>query len=357
MKIPVIRLVKSTEAQPRPAIIAAVAVEGTRATAALVDDRGYPLVERSVEFSRPGLRVVAMGIARLLIDVGSSAERGDRELTAIGVSVPGYVDPEDDRVTIPKRPGTPEPAIVWNRVALKEAIRAELGAELGAEPGAARTYSTQCPIVLSARSAACVSAEAWTGAAHGETNVVFLSIDDKIDAGLLVDGRIVCGSAGRAGAVGWFGLTETFRKEFEEAGCLTLEGGRGAVVRRTIESWTNEKGSLVSRLSVTHPSDISPEMVLRAARGGDALALRVVGDLCSWIGRGVADLISTLNPAVVVIGGGFGNALKPFLGELRREARRWAEPGAGRQCRIVAASLGAKGALIGAARLAMLARD
>jgi glucokinase len=98
-------------------------------------------------------------------------------------------------------------------------------------------------------------------------------------------------------------------------------------------------------------------MVLRAARAGDAFALRIVEDLQKWIGRGIADLISLLNPEVITIGGEFGSGLKPFYGDLRRDVRRWAQPASARQCRIVAASAGRNAALIGAARLAQLQKS
>lgn len=341
--MPSIRSAKPADSRTHRQVIAAVAIQDTGATAALVDDRGHLLVEQRADYPR-GLRFVSAGIARLLVEVGSSREREGNAVAAIGVSVPGYVNPEGDRVTIPKRAG-------WNRVALKETLAAEIAA-LKAQS----VYTAQCPIVLSSRNAACVAGEGWTGAARGESDVVFVSIEDEIEAGLLVDGRVVRGSSGRAGAAGWFALSEAYRKEFEDSGCLSVEGGRRSVVRRTIEAWTDHKHSVVSRLSVTDAAELTPEMVIRAARGGDPLASQVVTDLCNWIGRGVADLISMLNPEVVVIGGDFGIALKPFLGDLRREARRWVEPGAGRQCRIVGASLGAKSALIGAARLAMQPR-
>ncbi|MGH9767773.1 MAG: ROK family protein, partial [Blastocatellia bacterium] len=77
-----------------------------------------------------------------------------------------------------------------------------------------------------------------------------------------------------------------------------------------------------------------------------------VNETCRWIGRGVANLISILNPDAVVIGGRVGSMLKPYLDEIRDEASKWTMPASSHQCRIVNATLGDKAALIGAARLA-----
>jgi glucokinase len=79
-----------------------------------------------------------------------------------------------------------------------------------------------------------------------------------------------------------------------------------------------------------------------------------VHETCAWVGRATANLISLLNPEAVVLGGAFSLALKPFLADIRREAKRWAAPTNARQCSIVAAKLGDQAALLGAARLAWL---
>ena len=92
--------------------------------------------------------------------------------------------------------------------------------------------------------------------------------------------------------------------------------------------------------------------IIRAARGGDSLALSAINETCRWIGRGVANLVSILNPDAIVIGGQIGLTLKPYLDQIREEVLRWAMPASARQCRIASAALGDKAALIGAARLA-----
>ncbi len=101
-------------------------------------------------------------------------------------------------------------------------------------------------------------------------------------------------------------------------------------------------------------AQLDDAVIIRAARGSDSLALNSVTASCRWIGRGVANMISILNPDVVVIGGRAGLMLKPYLDEIREEAALWAMPASARQSRIVNATLGERAALLGAARLAFL---
>jgi glucokinase len=155
-----------------------------------------------------------------------------------------------------------------------------------------------------------------------------------------------------AGAAGWFALGENFKHEFESRGCLTAEAASSALKRRAVEGWNGNAKSVIGNLIKDDPAHLDDAAIIRAARGGDALALDSVNQTCRWIGRGVANLISILNPDAIVIGGRIGLALKPHLDQIREEAVRWAMPASARQCRIASATLGDKAALIGAAKLA-----
>jgi glucokinase len=209
-------------------------------------------------------------------------------------------------------------------------------------------------MVINSRAAAMAAGEAWAGAARGKNNVVYLSIGEEIEAGIIVDWRVMPGAGGLAGAAGWLALSESFKHEFESRGCLTAEAASAALKRRIIEGWDGSAKSMIGHVIKDDLAHLDDDAIIRAARGSDALALNSVNVTCRWIGRGVANLISILNPDVIVIGGRAGLALKPFLEEIREEAARWTMPASARQCRIVNAALGDKAALLGTARLSFL---
>ncbi len=204
---------------------------------------------------------------------------------------------------------------------------------------------------MNSRRVAAVAGESWCGAASGAENAVVITLGEKIDAGLLVEGRIVRGRSARAGAIGWLALCENYRDEFTAIGCLNVEAGRQSLTRRAVEAWSGNSESLLARL---HATDLTPATIIRAARAGDRVALAAVGAVCEWVGRAIADLVSTLNPEVVVVRGDLARDLRPFLPQIRQNARRWAFPQAMKDCRIVPSFLGPHGPLIGAARLAQL---
>ncbi|HZF39078.1 MAG TPA: ROK family protein, partial [Blastocatellia bacterium] len=270
-----------------------------------------------------------------------------------GFSVAGLIDPATGRVSIPGLKG-------WTRVALRQMIEEELkgaGIDVRVPPDERRARAkygdSAFPVmVINSRAAAMAAGEAWLGAARGKNNVVYLSIGEDIEAGIMVDGRVAHGAGGMAGAAGWFALGDNFKQEFESRGCLTVEAAGAALKRRVIEGWDGDAKSVVGNLIKEDLAHLDDAAIIRAARGGDALAINSVNETCRWIGRGVANLVSILNPDAIVIGGRLGLTLKPYLDQIREEAGRWAMPASARQCRVANSTLGDRAALIGAARLA-----
>src|SRR5262249_60365946 len=138
---------------------------------------------------------------------------------------------------------------------------------------------------------------------------------------------------GWAGAAGWLALSESFKQEFESRGCLTAEAAGAALKRRVIEGWDGSAKSVIGHVIKDDMAHLDDAAIIRAARGGDALALTSVNATCRWIGRGVANLISILNPDVIVIGGRAGLMLIPFLDEIREEPGKWTMPASPRHMR------------------------
>ncbi len=350
-----LKVIASRTAKPESKpLVMGVEFNQNQISVALVDDQARVIAERRFATPQRTTRAATTAIAGTLIELAGSKERESNPIVAIGISVAGLVDPPTGRVSLNNLRG-------WTRVPFGQLLEESLD-ESGHDirmPMAekrARAHHVESghpPIVVSSRASAMAAAESWHGAARGKSNVVYLSVGSTIEAGILCDNRVLAGSAGSAGAAGWLAVGQEFKHEYEFNGCLSAEATIASLARRAVEENTGYDGSMLGGL-IQSGADFDATTIIRAARGGDKLAVKVVGDTCRWLGRGVANLISILNPETVVIGGEFGSALKPFLDDVREEARRWAEPNAARQCRILAASVGETAGLIGAARLAWL---
>jgi glucokinase len=292
-------------------VVLAIDLGGTKVSFAVVDAAGAVRARTKRPSHEGGAAVSCEALAASAADTVRAAGLEWADVRAAGVVVPGIYDPATGRAWAPN---------LWGRdeVALGDELRRHL----------------PVPVVIDSDRSGYVLGEAWRGAARGSTDVVFLAVGTGIGAGILSHGRLVRGRGGIAGAVGWFALDPRWREDYGRMGGFETEAAGPALARRL--------------------GAASAEDVTAAARRGDPAARRAVDETVEWLAMGVANLISALNPQVVVLGGGLMQASDLFLEPLRHAVRRWAQPLAVDQCRIEPTALGEDAALFGAARLAFL---
>jgi glucokinase len=289
----------------------AIDLGGTKASFAVIDSSGAVL-SRSKRPSHEGAAAMSFdALATAATGTVHAAGLAWTDVRAAGVVVPGIYDTATGRAWAPN---------LWGRGEVP--LLAELRERL------------PIPVVIDSDRSGYVLGEAWQGAARGCTDVVFLAVGTGIGAGILSNGRLVRGSGGIAGAVGWFALDPRWREDYGRMGSFEAEAAGPALARRA--------------------GAASSEEVAEAARRGDPAACRAVDETVKWLAMGTANLISALDPQIVVLGGGLMQAADLFLEPLRHAARRWAQPIAARRCRIELTRLGEDAALFGAARLALL---
>lgn len=292
-----------------------VDVGGTKIAAAVVDSEGK---------AGPKIKVPTEqhDTARSIGQIAETAHRaadeaGVRwsEISAVGVAIPGIYYAGSGKVWAPNLPG-------WNHIPL----RAELAGKVAS------------PVVIDSDRAACVTGEQWLGAARGLSDVIFLTVGTGIGAGIISGGRLVRGAGDIAGAVGWFAVDPHKKEIYRRMGCLEAECAGPSLARRA-------------------GGEITTEAVIDRARQGDPFAARVVEETIRYLAMGVANLVSTFNPRMIVLGGGLMQAGDLFLEPLRREMLEWAQPIAASQARLELSRLGEDAGVIGAARLAFLERE
>jgi glucokinase len=222
---------------------------------------------------------------------------------------------------------------------------------VAAAAGAARV--TTLPRVVSTGSAVAL-AEQWCGAAQGATSVVALVMDERVSAGLVDDGRVFEGAHGLACAAGWLALNPVERDDYRRYGSLEAEVGAGGIVRRLV--WRLRAGETSAALAMAggEVSALTVAHVFEAARRGDAVAVGVVRDTTRYIGMAIANVVTLLDPQIVVLGGQVAEAGDLVIEPSRAEAARRVAPAMAAVLRVVPGALGAEAAALGAARAAMI---
>lgn len=304
-------------------------VGGTKISAGLFSAQGRMSGRKRVRVDRSSPEKPMLQIVALIRGLEREARRKGAGLRAIGICIPGVVFGRSGRVWAPNIAG-------WDRFPLRDRL----------------AMKTKTPLVIGSDRSAYVLGEQWCGAARGKKDVVFLAVGTGIGAGILSGGRLVRGSGDIAGAVGWFALDPRFREEYGVMGGFEAEASGGSVGRKAREFLRAGETSLLRDMVGGKVDKVMAETVVGAARSGDALARHILTTAVSYLGMGIANIVSILNPEMIVLGGGLFQAGEFLLRPVRKEFKIWAQPLAAKKVRLVLSSLGEDTGLYGAAKLA-----
>jgi glucokinase len=289
--------------------VVAVDLGGTKLTTAVVDATGNVIYRKKVAVERGSVGTCVEQIAHAVAQAISTADKS-QQVRAIGVIVPGIYFADTGNVWAPN---------LWGHEQVP--LRTELERTLA------------MPVVIDSDRAGYVLGEQWLGVARGLDDVVFLAVGTGIGAGIIAGGHLLRGSGDISGAVGWFALNAHHQGIYEQVGCWEAESAGPGLARRVGAN--------------------SAEEVIAVARNGNALAINAVQESARYLGMGIANIVSILNPQMIVLGGGLMQAADLFLDTVNHVMAEWAQPIAAQQVRIDITSLGEDAGLLGAARLAL----
>jgi predicted NBD/HSP70 family sugar kinase len=309
----------TVHAAPEGAVVLAISIAVHWLTVAVVGLGGQVLdrVRRDRVGAPPTLDQTladALDMGRSMLQRPGVRER----LVGVGVAAQGPVRSDDGYVHM-------APNLGWTAVPLAERV--------------ARLFELQVPVVVRNEADLGARAEHLRGAGVGVDDLIYLSCDVGVGAGIVTGGRPLVGARGYAGEVGHVAVDpEGLACGCGSHGCWETVVGERALLR---EAGRDVDGG---------PREV--EAVLRAAETGEPAAVRSVRALGRWLGIGMAGLVNTFDPRVVVLGGLF--ARLPSLARETVDAELAARvmPVARDPVRIVASALGDDAPLLGAAERA-----
>ena len=304
-------------------------VGGTKISAALFTAGGRMLGRTKVPLVKGTAEKPVRQIIAIIRELEALARKRKGKIRAVGICIPGIVYAKSGKVWAPSIRG-------WDHFSLRDRLAAK----------------TRVPIVLDSDRSAYVLGEQWRGIARGKKDVVFLAVGTGIGAGILSGGRVCRGSKDISGAVGWFALDPRFRDEYAAMGCFEAESSGGSIGRKARELLEAGELSLMVKLVKGKIEAVTAETVVKAARRGDPLACHILDTAVVYLAMGIANIVSILNPEMIVLGGGLFQAGKLLFDPARKEFKKWAQPLAAKKVRLELSSLGENTGLYGAAKLA-----
>jgi glucokinase len=220
-----------------------------------------------------------------------------RRLVAVGLAVPGVIDALAGRVefTVALSPA-------WN----------------GFVATAALERLVSLPTVLINDAQAATLGEHVHGGGQGYRDFVCVTVGTGIGGGLVLDGRLYAGSRGMSGLVGH----TTVVPNGPVCGC----GNRGCVemyASGTAITRAARAARAEGRLGeLPEAGDPSSRTLAAAARAGNPVAREIYAEAGTYLGIALGNVVCTLNPRAIVVGGGVSQAGDLLLDPIRREIER-----------------------------------
>lgn len=324
------------EPQPGPPVdafdrasppVVGVDLGGTYIRAALAGERGVLLERRKVEtHAREGVEAVVERIVRAVEEV-----RGGTAVAALGICSPGPLSSRTGIVySPPNLPG-------WSDVPLVALLEERLGV----------------PVFLGNDANAAALGEHKYGAGRGIGHMIYVTVSTGVGGGVISDGRLLEGRHGAAGEVGHVVLEPDGPPcNCGNRGCLEALISGTAIARQAREAIAAGRETSIEQLARTDPHGVTAEVVVRAARGGDALAGELLERAGRWLGLALIGLVHLFDTQVIVVGGGVTNAGELLMKPARDTMFAGLMPIFKENLEVVAPDLGADAGLYGAVALA-----
>jgi predicted NBD/HSP70 family sugar kinase len=242
------------------------------------------------------------------------------------VALPGLVDAASGALLV-------APNLGWNEVGVVDELHERLA-------------GPAFPLAADNEANLAALAELWEGTARGLSDVLYVSGEIGVGAGIIVGGELFRGSQGFGGEFGHMTIDANGRPcACGSRGCLETLAG--------LEPLLESAGLDPAGASTTAGSGEPVSALATRARMGDQQALEALVDAGHWLGIGIASAANLLNFQAVVLGGFFAQLATWLAAPIARElethvlASEWGVP------RLLPSTLGPEAAVRGAAALSL----
>jgi len=320
--------------EPRPPFYLGIDLGGTNIKSGVVDDSARSLSSISIETQAdkgPEAGVESLAEAGRLA-VEASGLKWD-QIAGVGLGSPGTMDLARGMLLEP--PNLPG----WNQLPIRDLLAEKLGR----------------PTILQNDANAAAYGEYWAGAGRDAKSLVLFTLGTGIGCGIIVEGMVVEGRHSHGGECGHIIIQMENGRRCSCGGYGHLEAyaSATALVKRAQELLARE--TTPSLLRGLADDDLTSRAIDEAAGSGDELARRLMKETAYYLAVGAVSLLHTIDPDILLFGGGMIAAGDPFLEEIRGHIQSMAFPAVAKGARIEYAELGSDAGFIGAAGCARTA--
>lgn len=210
----------------------------------------------------------------------------------------------------------------------------------------------QCPSYVDNNVYTMALGERTHEAHRTPSDLIFVKIGNGIGAGIIRDGQVYRGATEHAGEIGHTNIGHVELCYCGNRGCLeAFAGGRAIAARAEAEARAGRSERLAAMLA--EKKKLGLRDVIKALEDSDPIAVALIRDSGSAIGRVLAGLVNFINPSHIVVGGGVSQVGDVLLASIRQAIYQHALPLLTRRLSIEHSAVGPNAGLIGAALLAL----
>jgi glucokinase len=308
--------------------IAGIDIGGTKIALAIATPDGKIISkDRFSTSSENGAKAI---LARTAIKIRELADEARKDLIGVGIACAGPLDIKS-KMTInpPNLPG-------WENFPVGETVEEQL----------------RVPVSFDNDANAAALGEYMYGAGRGYKNLVYITISTGIGGGVIINNQLLHGTGDGAGEVGHLTvLPDGPVCGCGSRGCLELLCSGTGIARRAKESVLSGRETSMTSL-VERVEDITSSTVVDAALAGDPVARQIWNETIRLLGIGIGNILVTVSPEIVILGGGVSLTGERLLAPLREFVYSHVRILPADRIPIVTASLADESGIYGALELA-----
>lgn len=310
--------------------VIAIDLESIRVTCAVVGTSGKIIQREELQLAKLQGAEVSLLIQKQIKKFLAAYANDPIQIKSIGISVPGISYSKTGTVWAPNIPG-------WDNYPLLQDINNIVKGK-------------NIRVKIANNRTCCILGETWLGVAKGCKNAIYMAAGNGVGAGILIDGRVLHGFNDAVGAAGWFALDRPFKEEYKLYGFFEdLASGKG--IKKKAKQVITETPAYTGVLRKKEISEILLEDLIKAYCLKDTIAQKVFKEFVELWGMAVANLVSLLNPEIIVFGGPVFGPANILLNEIKTEAEKWALPHNIQNVKFLGSKLGRDAGLFGAGQL------
>ena len=326
-------------AKAEPPFYLGIDVGGTGIKIGVVDDEGKTLGFDSIPTEEPrgpsdAMQRVTASASALLATIGLSC----KNIVRVGLGTPGSQDISKGLLIEP--PNHPH----WHHFPIVKCLEEAIG----------------IPVSFANDANAAAFGEFWVGTGKVYSSMVLLTLGTGVGGGIIIDNQLVVGHNSFGGECGHMIIDPR-----PDARLCVWGGGRGhleayasasAVAQRAKEELVAGAISSLQKEVET----LTTKMIYQAAILGDAFSLKIIDETADYLALGIATIVHTLDPGLIVLGGAmnFGGTKSPvgtrFLKRIEQTFRQRSFEYVANGTKIEFASLGGDAGYLGAAGIARM---